>query len=99
MHFAVRQRHLDAAPRRERRGELGRVQRTDGGIGHQQDVARGNRPGEFVAALHGAGADEDRIAAKAEFYVNALHLGSMSRPSTVASVTSISGIRPGAAPP
>ena len=66
--------HFDAAPRRQRRGEFGGVQRADGGIGDQQDVARGHRPVELGLELHGAGADEDRIAALAQIDVNSLHV-------------------------
>ena len=50
VHLAVGQRHLDAAPRRERGGELGGVQRPDGGVGDQQHVARRNRLAELAGA-------------------------------------------------
>ena len=51
VHLAIRQRHFDAASRRERGGEPGGVQRAHGRIGHQQDVACGYRPGKFFVAL------------------------------------------------
>ena len=48
--LAVGQLDLDAAPRRQRGGELGGVQRTDGGVGDQQHVARRDRLRELIGA-------------------------------------------------
>ena len=71
--LAVGQRHLDAASRRERGGELRGVQRADGRVGDQQDVACGYGAVELGLELHGAGADEDRIAAFSQIYFDSLH--------------------------
>ena len=97
VHLAVRQRHFHATPRRERGGELGGVQRPDGRVGDQQDVARGNGPVELGLELHGAGADEDRIAAYSQFYFDSLHAESVV--ADCADVQSICGLRPFPGPP
>ena len=46
---------------------------------------------KFVGALHGAGADEDRITASAQFYFNALHLSPCRGRMSAAGVASICG--------
>ena len=71
--FAVRQRHLDATPGRQRCREPGGIQRPDSCVRDQQDVASRDGAGEFIRKCHRAGADEDRITASPKSDFDALH--------------------------
>jgi hypothetical protein len=71
--LAVRQHDFDAASRRERRRELRGVDWAYGRVGDDENIARGHDAIDFLAKLHGAGADEDRIAALAQADVNSFH--------------------------
>ena len=73
MCLAVGQRHLNATSGRKSGGQLRGVQRPNGGVGDQQDVAGGYGAVELGLELQGSGADEYRIAAFSQVYFDSLH--------------------------